>query len=122
MCMKSRFSINKQNLLCYILCSKYVVTIGFPCRNESCKKQISTKFNRIKHEQTKAHYQEAVRSTREIPYNGVTKFYPCPTADYTATSKYKHNIINHLKSCYTVNKNKNSAKENKICSICNKSN
>ena len=115
--MKNTFSINKQNLLCCFLSSKRVVTMGFPCRNERCKKQFSTKVNRNKHDRTKRHYQEAVRSTRDIPYNGATKLYSCSTANCTATSKYKHNIIKQLKSCYTVNKNKKSVNENKFAAF-----
>ena len=91
--------------------------MSFPCRNDSCKKQFSTKFNRNKHERIKGHYQKAVRSARDIPHYGATKLYSCPTANCTATSKYNHNIIIHLNSCYTVNKNKKSAIENKIRSI-----
>ena len=44
----------------------------------------------------------------------------CPTINCTTTSKYKHNIIKHLKSCYIVNKNKKAVGDNRICSICNK--
>ena len=44
----------------------------------------------------------------------------CPTTDCVTTSKYKYNIIKHLKSCRKVNKNKKGANENKICSFCSK--
>ena len=30
--------------------------MGFPCRNESCGKQFSTKFNRNKHERIKGQF------------------------------------------------------------------
>ena len=93
----------------------------FPCWSENCKKQFSTKFNRNKHERIKKHYQADERLTHNISYNEQTKSCSCPTTNCTATSRYKHNIIKHLKSCYIVNKNKKAASEDKICSICSKS-
>ena len=59
--------------------------------------------------------------THNISYNEQTKLYSCPTTNCTTTSRYKHNIIKHLKSCYIVNKNKKAASKDKICSICSKS-
>ena len=93
----------------------------FPCRSENCKKQFSTKFNRNKHEQIKRHYKADERSTHNIPYDEQTKLYSCPTTNCTTTSRFKHDIRKHLKSCYGVNKNKKAASENKICSIYNNS-
>ena len=92
--------------------------MGFPCRNESCGKQFSTKFNRNKHEQIKGHFHGEARPVREIPFNDATKVYMCPTVNCRTSSKYKHNIIKHLKSCYQVNSIKKVADNNKICSIC----
>ena len=92
----------------------------FPCRSENSQKQFSTKFNRNKHKRIKKHYQADERSTHNIPSDEQTKSYSCTTTNCTTTSRYKHNI-KHLKSSYSVNKNKKAASENKIFSICNKS-
>ena len=46
--------------------------------------------------------------------------YMCPTVNCRTSSKYKHNITKHPKSCYQVNSNKKVADSNKICSICHK--
>ena len=35
-------------------------------------------------------------------------------------AKYKHNIVKHLKSCYSVNKNRGKGADNKICKACGK--
>ena len=59
-------------------------------------------------------------SDREIARNEKSGLFKCPATDYAATSEYKYNIINHLKSCHKVNKNKEGVNENKICSFCSK--
>ena len=93
----------------------------FPCRDESCGKSFSTKFNRNKHERATGHFQEEQeRSVREIPFDESKKLYMCPTDDCKTSSKFKHNIIRHLKLCYRVNNDRKLNEENKICNICNK--
>lgn len=92
----------------------------FLCREESCKKPFSTKFNRNKHERSKKHFQEDAKTIREIPFDRSTKLFSCPTIDCTTTSKYKDNVVKHLKSCYKVNMNKKAATDNKTCHICKK--
>ena len=94
--------------------------MAFPCRNENCDKEFSTKFNRNKHERIKRYAPENVSSLGEILSDDSSRLFKCPTIHWTTTSKYKHNIIKHLKSCYIVNKNKKAAGDNRICSICNK--
>ena len=42
----------------------------------------------------------------------------CQTPGCATTSKYKHNIVKHLKSCYSVNKNRGKGADNKICKAC----
>ena len=42
----------------------------------------------------------------------------CPSAGCNTTSKYKCNIKKHLKSCYAINKQKDSVANNKICPDC----
>ena len=44
----------------------------------------------------------------------------CPSAGCNTTSKYKYNIKKHLKSCYAINKQKDSVANNKICPDCGK--
>ena len=90
----------------------------FPGRDESCKKSFSTRFNCNKHEKLKGH--APATSKREIARNEKSGLFKCPTTDCAAASEYKYNIIKHLKSCDKVNKNKEGANENKICSFCSK--
>ena len=94
--------------------------MGFPCCNESCGKQFSTKFNRNIHERIKGHSNGDARPVQEIPFNNAAKVYMCPTVNCRASSKNKYNIIKHLKSCYQVNSNNKVADNKKICSICHK--
>ena len=55
----------------------------------------------------------------DITFNEETKLYHCQTAgcatNTNTNAKYKYNIVKHLKSCYTVNKNERKAADNKIC-------
>ena len=90
----------------------------FSCRDESCKKSFSARFNRNRHEKLKAQAPET--SNRQIPCDGKSGLFKCPTTDCATTSKYKYNIIKHLKSFRKFNKNKKGANENKICSFCSK--
>ena len=46
--------------------------------------------------------------------------FSCPTTDCATTSKYKYNIIKHLKLCRKVNTNKKGGNENKTSSFCSK--
>ena len=91
----------------------------FPCRNETCSKQFSTKFSRNKHERIKVHFHEK-KGSHKIPFDETKQLYTCPTENCTTSSKYKPNITKHLKSCNVVNNNKNAARDNKTCNICNK--
>ena len=84
----------------------------FPCREESCKESFSRRFNHNKHEKSKGHAPDT--SNREIHRDEKRELLKCPTTDCVTTSKYKYNIIKHLKSCRKVIKNKKGANENKI--------
>ena len=90
----------------------------FVCRNQTCQKQFSTKFNRNKHERIKGHFEESKQATCKVPHDPSTNLYSCPRIDCKTTSKYKQNILKHLKSCSQVNLNKATAKENRTCGIC----
>ena len=92
----------------------------FVCRKQTCQKQFSAKFNRNKHERIKGHFEESKQATCKIPHNPSTYLYSCPRIDCKTISKYKQNILKHLKSCSQVNLNKATAKENRTCGICNK--
>ena len=52
--------------------------------------------------------------------NEGTQLFQCPTAGCTTTAKYKYNIVKDLKSCYSVNKSRKRAADNKICKVCGK--
>ena len=93
--------------------------MAFPCRNETCSKQFSTKFNRNKHERIKGHFQEK-KGSHKIPFDETKQLNTCPTENCTTSSKYKHNITKNIKSCNVTNNNKKVAHDNKTCNICNK--
>ena len=84
----------------------------FICRNQTCQKQFSTKFNRNKHERIKGHFEESKQATCKVPHDPSTNLYSGPIIDCKTTSKYK--------SCSQVNLNKATAKENRTCGICKK--
>ena len=55
-----------------------------------------------------------------IEFNKELSLFICPTAGCSTTSKYKNNIVKHLKSCFAVNRQRNSVADNKICPVCKK--
>lgn len=93
--------------------------MDFPCRSETCKKKNSTKFNRNKPERIKKSFED--NGKRLVRYNKTIKLFTSPKIDCTASSKYKSNMIKHLKSCSIIKINKETGNYNKTCSICNKS-
>ena len=92
----------------------------FICRNQTYRKQFSTKFNRSKHERIKGHFEESKPATGKIPHDPSTNLFFCPTIGCKTTSKYKQNLLKHLKSCSQVNVNRATAEENTTCGIYNK--
>ena len=74
----------------------------------------------VTNERIKGYFHGDARPVREIPFNDATKVYRCPAVNCRTSSKYKHNILKHLKSCYQVNSNKKVADNNKTCSISHK--
>ena len=98
----------------------WLIKMRFVCRGPDCKKDFSTKFNRNKHEKVKKHYQQDSKISYEVPYDAKNEVFYCPSIGCNTTSRYKHNIQKHLKTCYIVNQNKKDNADNKICHICNK--
>ena len=90
----------------------------YPCRGNDCHKSFSTSYNRNKHEKAKGHWSENKKTS--IEFNEETSLFICPTAGCSTTSKYKSNIVKHLKSCYAVNRQRNSVAQKKICTVCGK--
>ena len=88
----------------------------FPCCNEDCKKSFSTKSNRNKHEKLKEH-GPTVTKTR-IPFDETSKLYAYPTEDCNVQSKYKSNVLKHLKLYDSIRKKRKSIVNNKICPFC----
>ena len=67
---------------------------------------------RTQNERIKNHFQDNDKRQvhNDIPSDKIVKLFTCPTINCTASSKYKSNIIKHLKSCSIVNTNKQSSK------------
>ena len=89
----------------------------FYCRGKDCGKFFSTTTNRNKHEKSKGHWSE---KKCIIEFDGNLSLLVCPSAGCNTTSKYKCNIKKHLKSCYAINKQRDSIANNKICPDCGK--
>ena len=90
----------------------------FPCRNETCSKQFSAKFNRNKHERIKGHFQEK-KGSHKIPFDETKQLNTCQLR----IAQLRQNInatSENIKSCNVVNNNKKAAHDNKTCNICNK--
>ena len=90
----------------------------FLCRDENCKKSFSIKSNRNKHEKLKKH-GPIITKTR-ILFDESSKLYACPTEDCNVQSKYKANVLKHLKSCDAIRKKRKSITSNKICPFCSR--
>ena len=55
-----------------------------------------------------------------IEFDSNLSLFVCPSAGCNTTSKYRCNIKKHLKSCYAINKQRDSIANNKICPDCGK--
>ena len=85
----------------------------------NCSKVYSSILSRNKHEKKKGHWSEK-NTDPDISFNEETQLFHCPTAGCATTAKYKYNIVKHLKSCYSVNKCRKKAADNKFCKACGK--
>ena len=91
--------------------------MDFPCRSENCKKSFSTKSNRNKHEKLKNHGSQLEEKTK-IPF--FDTLYRCPANGCDVESKYKYNIVKHLKICVELKKRRNTVANSKVCPVCSK--
>ena len=91
--------------------------IVFYCRGKDCGKNFSTTANKNKHDKLKGHWSE---KKCIIEFDSNLSSFVCPSAGFNTTSKYKCNITKHLKSCYSINKQKDSVANSKICPDCGK--
>ena len=82
-------------------------------------KGYSSISSRNKHEKKKGQCSEN-NIDPDISFNEETKLCHCPTAGFATTAKYKYNIVKHLQSCYSVNKNWRKVADNKICKVYGK--
>ena len=112
---------NKQSeKVCFLFgcfCLKLLI-MDFPCRGENCKKSFSTKLNRNRYKKVKKHGPVEVKT--KIPFNETSKLYNCPTDGCIVESKYKHNVLKHLKLCDQLRKKKKIVTMNKVGPICSK--
>ena len=90
----------------------------YHCRG-NCGKSFASISSRNKHEQKKEHFNEKM-SNHEINFDKESKLYLCSSTGCETTSKYRHNIVKHLKSSKVLNKRRKSVANNKICQVCGK--
>ena len=84
--------------------NEYIILGCFiPNSNKNKAKEFSTRFNHDDPERNKEHVPGNANTTTAIPQDTSEKKYKCPTPNCATTSKYKQNIINHLKLCHTSN-------------------
>lgn len=86
----------------------------FQCRDKNCIQSFSTTYNRNKHERNKGHAPQLQDQPKIIC---IENLYHCPTNGCTIKSKYKANIVKHLKVCVESEKKR---EKNKTCTICGK--
>ena len=72
-----------------------------------------------KHERQNEHFNDK-KSNHEINFDKESKLYLCSSTGCETASKYRRNIVKHLKSCKVVNKRRKSTANNKICQVCGK--
>ena len=89
----------------------------FPCRGENCKKSFSMKSNRNKNEKLKNHGPQLEEKTKIPCFDNL---YSCPANGCDFESKYKHNIVKHLKMCVELKNKRNTVANNKVCPVFSK--
>ena len=75
--------------------------------------------SRNKHKKKKGHQSEN-NIEPNTSFNEETKLFHCQTNGCATTAKCKYNIVKHLKSCYSVNKNRRKVADNNFCKGCGK--
>ena len=88
----------------------------YHCRG-NCEKSFASISSTNKYERTKEHFNEK-KSNHEINFDKESKLYLCPSTGCETTSKCRHNIVKHLKSCKVVTKRRKSAANKKMCQVC----
>ena len=83
----------------------------FTCREENCKKSFSNNPYRNKHERLKNHRPQT-EDKNEIPL--FDDVFHCPTNGCVTKSRYKHNVVKHLKI------KRNTVANNKVCPVYSK--
>ena len=84
----------------------------YPCRKKDRDRIFSIIFNQSKYENIKAHWSQ--KKNNVIEFNKKLSLFICPTAGCSTISKYKNNIVKHLKSCFTINRQRNSVADNNM--------
>ena len=92
----------------------------FVCRGADCNKNLSTNFNRSKHEKLKNIINKMRDYSPKFHTMTKEKFSIALPSDVQQPTQYKHNILKHLKSCLQVNLNKRRRADYKVCPYCDK--
>ena len=74
-------------------------------------------YNRNKHEKRKGHGPQLQGKPKIL---SIGNLYYCPTNGCTVKSKYKANIVKHLKLCVKTKEKWNTPAKNKSCPVCQK--
>ena len=70
----------------------------FNCREATCVKNFTDRSNRDRHEK-RFNDKPLKRKSEEPLFDDTAKKYKCATSGHPTTSKFKGNIVRHMKDC-----------------------
>ena len=88
--------------------------MGVKCRSRNCDKEFKTTSNRNRHEKEVGHGPSDNNNASKIRYSDEKQAYECPSEKCDVTSKYKKNIVKHLRNgCKAIRERKKKYQNNK---------
>ena len=91
----------------------------FTYREATCGKNFTDRSNRDRYEECFNH-KPLKRKSKEPLFGDTAKKYKCATLGCATTSKFKGNIVRHMKDCAKQKMRKEQKADNKVCPYCGK--
>ena len=91
----------------------------FTCRKKMCSKIFTDRSNRDRHEQ-RLNHKVAKRRCKQPLFDEKEKKYHCVTRGCSKNSKFKDNIVRHMKDCVQKQLRKEQKAGIKVCQYCGK--